>query len=58
MNPASGASSLSQEQRAAFLRAGPPNPQAFANSEGVVDGRLYQAAVQFYREAARLDKPS
>jgi predicted acylesterase/phospholipase RssA len=57
-NPASGASSLSPEQRAAFLRAGPPNPQAFANREGVVDGRLYQAAVQFYQEAARLDKPS
>jgi predicted acylesterase/phospholipase RssA len=58
-NPVSGgANSLSPEQRAAFLRAGPPNPQVFANSEGVVDGRLYQAAVQFYQEAARLDKPS
>jgi predicted acylesterase/phospholipase RssA len=57
-NPASGASSLSPEQRAAFLRAGPPNPQAFANSQGVVDGRLYQAAVQFYQEAARLDTSS
>ena len=57
-NPASGASSLSPEQRAAFLRAGPPNPQAFANSQGVVDGRRYQAAVQFYQEAARLDSSS
>jgi predicted acylesterase/phospholipase RssA len=57
-NPASGARSLSPEQRAAFLRAGPPNPQAFANSEGVVDGRLYQAAVQFYQKAARLDTSS
>jgi hypothetical protein len=58
IDPASAARSLSPEQRAAFLRAGPPNPQAFANSEGVVDGRLHQAAVQFYREAARLDTSS
>jgi hypothetical protein len=57
-DPASGARSLSPEQRTAFLRAGPPNPQAFANSEGVVDGRLHQAALQFYQEAARLDTSS
>jgi hypothetical protein len=53
-----GTLSLSPEQRAAFLHAGPPNPQAFANSEGVVDGRLHQAAVQFYQEAARLGTSS
>jgi hypothetical protein len=52
-DPVTGASSLSPEEREAFLRAGPPNPQAFANSEGVVDRPLHQAAVQFYEEAAR-----
>jgi len=53
-DPASGASSLSPDERTAFLHAGPPNPQMFANSDGVVDDRLHQAAVQFYEEAARL----
>jgi predicted acylesterase/phospholipase RssA len=53
-DPATGASSLSPEERAAFLQAGPPNPQAFANNEGVVDSQLHQAAVQFYEEAAKL----
>jgi hypothetical protein len=57
-DPASGASSPSPERRAASLHAGPPNPQAFANSEGVVDGRLHQAAMQFYQEAARLGASS
>src|SRR5207244_12544831 len=33
-DPASGASSLSAEERAAFLHAGPPAPESFANSEG------------------------
>ena len=55
---ASGAGSLSPEERTALLHAGPPTPQAFANSEGVVDGRLYQAAMQFYQEAARLSTSS
>jgi predicted acylesterase/phospholipase RssA len=57
-DPVSGASRLSPQERAAFLRAGPPNPQAFANSEGVVDSRLHQAAVQFYEEVARLGTSS
>jgi predicted acylesterase/phospholipase RssA len=57
-DPASGASSLSPAERSALLAAGPPKPQAYANSEGVVDSRLYQAAVQFYQEAARLNSPS
>jgi predicted acylesterase/phospholipase RssA len=57
-DPASGASSLSPEQRTALLHAGPPNPQAFADSQGVVDSRLYQAAVQFYEEATRLNTSS
>jgi hypothetical protein len=57
-DPTSGPSSLSPEQRAAFLHAGPPNPQAFANSEGVVGGRLHPAAVRFYEEAARLGTSS
>lgn len=54
IDPASGASSLSPEERTAFLHAGPPTPEAFADSEGVVDDRLHLAAMQFYEEAARL----
>jgi hypothetical protein len=57
-DPASAASSLSLHERAAFLRAGPPNPRAFANSDGIVDERLHQAAMQFYEEAARLSTSS
>jgi hypothetical protein len=55
---ASAASSLSPDERTAFLHAGPPNPKAFANSDGIVDERLHQAAVQFYEEAARLNTSS
>lgn len=57
-DPASAASSLSLHERAAFLRAGPPNPQAFTNSDGIVDDHLHQAAMQFYEEAARLSTSS
>jgi predicted acylesterase/phospholipase RssA len=51
---ASGALSLSAAERAQFLAAGPPPPEAFADGDGVIDTALHAAARQFYDEVAQL----